>query len=62
MKKGESGADNKIKALNEIHSQKTRALLKSINLLKKENQKIAHSNKDDARARTNARLSEDIKL
>ena len=36
LKKGEGGAELKIKALNEMHSQKTRALLKSINLLKKE--------------------------
>lgn len=34
--KGEVGAEAKIKALNEMHSAKTKALLKSINLLKKE--------------------------
>ena len=52
-KKGEHGAESKIKALNEMHSQKTRALLKSINLLKKENQKIQAMSKNDARHRTN---------
>jgi hypothetical protein len=36
LKQGESGAEGKIRALNEIHSQKTKALLKSINILKKE--------------------------
>ena len=45
-----------------MHSQKTRALLKSINLLKKENQKIQAMNKNDARHRANERLTEDIKL
>ena len=45
-----------------MHSQKTKALLKSINILKKENAKIIAMNKDDARARTNERLTEDIKM
>ena len=36
VKRGESGAEAKIKALNDMQSQKTKALLKSINLLKKE--------------------------
>jgi len=40
--KGETGAEAKIKAINEMHSQKTKALLKSINLLKKEIQKTKY--------------------
>lgn len=35
-KRGEASQEEKMKALNEIHAQKTKALLKSINLLKKE--------------------------
>ena len=62
LKKGESGAENKIKALNEMHSQKTKALLKSINLLKKEIQKTKHEQKDNVRHQKNERLMEDIKL
>lgn len=62
LKKGETGAENKIKALNEIHSQKTKALLKSINLLKKEIQKVKYEQKDNVRHQKNQRLEEDIKL
>jgi hypothetical protein len=40
--KSESGAEAKIRALNEIHAQKTKALLRSINLLKKEIQKTKY--------------------
>ena len=40
MKKGEGGAEQKIKVLNEMHSQKTKALLASITKLKKEIAKI----------------------
>ena len=36
FKKGNAGSEDQIKALNEIHSQKVRTLLKSINNLKKE--------------------------
>ena len=39
FKKGNAGSEEQIKALNEIHSQKVRTLLKSINNLKKEVQK-----------------------
>jgi phage host-nuclease inhibitor protein Gam len=42
QRKGETGAEAKIKAINEMHSQKTKALLKSINLLKKEIQKTKY--------------------
>ena len=41
-KKGEEGAEAKINAMNEIHSMKIKALLKSINLLKKEIQKTKY--------------------
>ena len=60
--KGESGAEAKIKALNEIHSQKTKALLKSINLLKKEIQKTKYEQKDNIRHLLNLKLQDDIKL
>ena len=49
LKKGESGAEQKIKVLNELHSQKTKALLKSINLLKKEIQKEKYNQKPDVK-------------
>lgn len=39
FKKGNAGSEEQIKALNEMHSQKVRTLLKSINNLKKEVQK-----------------------
>jgi hypothetical protein len=60
--KGESGAESKIKAINEMHSEKTKALLKSINLLKKEIQKIKYNSKDNVRHQKNLRLEEDLKL
>ena len=36
MKRGDSAAEKKIKALSEMHSQKIKTLLKSIQNLKKE--------------------------
>lgn len=36
FKKGDSLAENKIKALEEMHAQKIKTLLKSIQILKKE--------------------------
>lgn len=51
--KSESGAEAKIKALNDIHAQKTKALLKSINLLKKEIQKVKYEQKDNVRHQRN---------
>ena len=62
VKRGESGAEAKIKALNEMQSQKTKALLKSINLLKKEIQKTKYEQQDNVRHKKNERLTEDIKL
>ena len=55
-------AESKLKATNEMHSQKVKALLKSINLLKKEVQKVKYESKDNVRQQKNERLSEDIKL
>ena len=51
-----------MKAVNEVHAVKTKALLKSINLLKKESQKGKHEQKDNIRHQKNERLMEDIKL
>ncbi len=48
--------------INELHSQKTKALLKSINLLKKDAVKSKIESKDNVRHQRNERLSEDIKL
>lgn len=45
-----------------MHSQKTKALLKSINILKKEIQKTKYEQKDNVRHQKNLRLEEDIKL
>ena len=60
LKQGETGAEGKIRALNEIHSQKTKALLKSINLLKKEIQKTKCEQKDNVRHKKNLELQKDI--
>ena len=62
QKKGESGAEAKIKALNDMNSEKTKALIRSINLLKKEIQKIKFESKDNVRHKMNEKLQEDIKL
>lgn len=51
-----------MKTVNEVHSQKTKALLKSINNLKKEIQKTKFEQKDNVRHLRNERLMEDIKL
>ena len=48
--------------MNEIQASKTKALLKSINLLKKEIQKIKYEQKDNVRHQKNLRLEEDLKL
>ena len=48
-KQGEASQEERIKAINEMHAQKTKALLKSINLLKKEIQKTKHEQKDNVR-------------
>lgn len=61
-RQGEASQEERIKAINEIHAQKTKALLKSINLLKKEIQKTKHEQKDNVRHQKNERLMEDIKL
>jgi hypothetical protein len=51
-----------LKTINEVNSQKTKALLKSINCLKKEIQKMKYESKDNIRHQRNERLLEDIKL
>lgn len=50
FKKGDSQAETKIKALTEMHAQKIKTLLKSIQLLKKEVQKEKYDKKDNVRA------------
>ena len=62
LKKGESGAEAKIKALNEIHSQKIKTLLKSIQNLKKEVQKEKFEKKDNVRAQIIERYKKDVEL
>ena len=49
FKKGNAGSDQQLKAMNEMHSQKVRTLLKSINNLKKEVAKTKFEQKDNVR-------------
>ena len=49
FKKGNQGSEAQIKALNEMHSQKIRTLLKSINNLKKEVAKSKFEQKENVR-------------
>ena len=60
MTHNEGEREKKMKALNEIHSQKIKALLRSIQTLKKEVQKEKHSQKDNVRAQMIERLRKDI--
>ena len=62
FKKGNAGSEQQIKALNEMHSQKVRTLLKSINNLKKEVAKTKFEQKDNVRIQKNQRLEKDIEL
>jgi len=48
--------------MNELHSQKTKALLKSINNLKREIAKLNEENKSNVRHKMTERLNDDIKL
>jgi hypothetical protein len=50
-KKGDSAAETKIKALNEVNAQKVKTLLKSIQNLKKEVQKERFEKKDNVRVK-----------
>ncbi len=59
-KKGDSQAEVKIKALNEMQAQKVKTLLKSIQLLKKEVQKEKFDKKDNVRAQKIEALNRDI--
>lgn len=49
VQKGNSGTEEQIKALNDMHSSKIKTLLKSINSLKKEVQKEKFEKKDNVR-------------
>ena len=62
LRVNETTFEGKLKTVNEVHSQKTKALLKSINNLKKEIQKTKFEQKDNVRHLRNERLMEDIKL
>lgn len=50
-KKGDSAAETKVKALNEMHAGKVKTLLKSIQMLKKELQKERFEKKDNVRVK-----------
>ena len=62
FKKGNAGSEEQIKALTEMHSQKVKTLLKSINNLKKEVQKEKFEKKDNVRIQRIQRLEKDIEL
>ena len=62
FKKGNAGSEQQIKALNEMHSQKVRTLLKSINNLKKDVAKSKFEQKDNVRIQKNQRLEKDIEM
>ena len=59
MKKGETGAELKIRALSEMHSSKIKTLLKSIQNLKKEIQKQQYEKKDSVRVKIIEGLKKD---
>ena len=60
FKKGNAGSEEQIKALNEMHSQKVKTLLKSINNLKKEVQREKFEKKDNVRIQRIQRLEKDL--
>ena len=62
FKKGTAGSEEQIKALTEMHSQKVKTLLKSINNLKKEVQREKFEKKDNVRIQKIQRLEKDIEL
>ena len=62
FKKGNSGSEEQIKALTEMHSQKVKTLLKSINNLKKDVQREKFEKKDNVRIQRIQRLEKDIEL
>ena len=62
FKKGNQGSEAQIKALNEMHSQKIRTLLKSINNLKKEVAKAKFEQKENVRIQKIQRLQQDMAL
>ncbi len=60
FKRGELGAENKIKALNEMNSAKIKCLLKSIDTLKKELSKQKMEQKDNVRAKIIDKLKSEL--
>ena len=58
--KGNAGSEEQIRSLNEMHSQKIKTLLKSINSLKKEVQKEKFDKKDNVRVQKIQRLEKDL--
>jgi len=60
LQRGDGASEAKIKALSEMHSQKVKTLLKSIQLLKKEVQKEKFEKKDNVRAQKIEALNRDI--
>jgi len=59
-KTGEIGAEGRIKALTDMHSKKVKALLKSIDLLKKDVQKEKLLQQDNVRAKVIEQYKKDI--
>eukprot|EP01022_Parablepharisma_sp_SALTPOND_P017849 TRINITY_DN289_c0_g2_i1.p2 TRINITY_DN289_c0_g2~~TRINITY_DN289_c0_g2_i1.p2 ORF type:complete len:552 (+),score=139.99 TRINITY_DN289_c0_g2_i1:16141-17796(+) len=59
-KSGELGAEGRIKALNEMHTKKVKALLKSIDQLKKESHKEKFLQKDNMKAKMLEQYKKDI--
>lgn len=60
LKANESAADSKIKALNNIHSEKIRSLMNSIQLLKKENMQLEKLQKEHKRSELISQLQKDV--
>lgn len=58
--KGNAGSEEQIRAINEMHSQKIKTLLKSINSLKKEVQKSKFDQKENVRIQKIQRLEKDL--
>jgi len=62
LKKGNTGAEAQLKAVQEMHSQKIKTLLKSINNLKKEVQTGKLEQKDNVRIQKIQRLEKDLEM
>lgn len=57
----EKAAEGKVTALSEIHQSKTKALLRSINLLKKEIASVKYENQDSVKHKRNEQLQEEMR-